>query len=232
MSKHFGSALAIGFGISIFLAGLSQPIETVQTGQALDIQVTGLAILLGGIAYRSAKRRYLGEVISSTTRVLLLEVLPLALIIGSVVFLHDFKYHLATEPAPIFVRVLSIIPYLCFAFRSPCAQLNRQVDTSPSITNTRSSSSGGSSSVSPTHSSTSKVRADMTDDDIYTIVGREIQSGNQIGLWTQLFAQFDGDETKVKVEYIKQRSKDLIEQRNREAINLQKSLEADKHWSM
>jgi hypothetical protein len=52
----------------------------------------------------------------------------------------------------------------------------------------------------------------MIDEDmIYELVGKEIQEGRpETGLWTRIFAEMDGDETKTKVAYIKRRVHNLI----------------------
>ncbi len=51
----------------------------------------------------------------------------------------------------------------------------------------------------------------IDEDVIYEIVGKEIQEGRtETGLWTRLFAEMNGDETKVKVAYIKRRAEKLI----------------------
>jgi hypothetical protein len=48
-------------------------------------------------------------------------------------------------------------------------------------------------------------------DAIYEIVANEMESGKtDKGLWTRLFAEFDGDEKKTKIAYIKQRAEKLM----------------------
>lgn len=48
------------------------------------------------------------------------------------------------------------------------------------------------------------------EDDIYAVIAAEMKSGNlDAGLWTRLFAEFDGNESKTKVAYIKKRAEKL-----------------------
>jgi hypothetical protein len=47
----------------------------------------------------------------------------------------------------------------------------------------------------------------VDEDAIYAIVAEEIETGTtDKGLWTRLYAEFDGDEKKTKIAYIKQRA--------------------------
>jgi hypothetical protein len=66
------------------------------------------------------------------------------------------------------------------------------------------------------------------EDSLYTTVAEELGSGNtDKGLWTRLFAECDGDETKTKVQYIKRRFEklSLAEKLKFEQIELQKLTE-------
>ena len=50
----------------------------------------------------------------------------------------------------------------------------------------------------------------MNQDEIYAQIAREIETGQiDKSLWTRLYAECDGDETKTKVQYIKQRADKL-----------------------
>ena len=52
----------------------------------------------------------------------------------------------------------------------------------------------------------------MNQDEIYAQIAREIETGQiDKSLWTRLYAECDGDETKTKVQYIKQRADRLSE---------------------
>lgn len=59
MKRHLGSTLSFLFGIMILFAGLADHKIT---------NIPGIIIILGALAYRSAKKRKLGEVKSSKTR--------------------------------------------------------------------------------------------------------------------------------------------------------------------
>lgn len=64
---------------------------------------------------------------------------------------------------------------------------------------------------------------------IYTAVADELDTGKiDKGLWVRLYAEFDGDEKKTKVAYIKQRAERLValEQGRLEEIKGQRDLEA------
>lgn len=51
----------------------------------------------------------------------------------------------------------------------------------------------------------------IDEDAIYEVVANEMESGRtDKGLWIRLFAEFDGDEKKSKIAYIKQRAEKLI----------------------
>ncbi len=70
--------------------------------------------------------------------------------------------------------------------------------------------------ILPTNSAPSQPKnlhsmSGIDEDVIYEIVGKEIEEGRtETGLWTRLFAEMNGDETKVKVAYIKRRAEKLI----------------------
>ncbi len=54
-------------------------------------------------------------------------------------------------------------------------------------------------------------QSSVDEDAAYSIIATELASGKpDAGLWTRLFAEFDGDETKVKVAYIKQRAEKIM----------------------
>ncbi len=51
----------------------------------------------------------------------------------------------------------------------------------------------------------------LDQDAIYTAVAEEMETGKtDKGLWTRLYAEFDGDEKRTKIAYIKQRAEKLI----------------------
>lgn len=70
--------------------------------------------------------------------------------------------------------------------------------------------------IIPTNSSPSQREnlhsmSNIDEDAIYEMIGQEIKEGRtETGLWTRLFAEMDGDETKIKVAYIKRRAEKMI----------------------
>lgn len=68
-----------------------------------------------------------------------------------------------------------------------------------------------------------------SEDDIYALIAEELKSGNtDPGLWTRLFAECDGDESKTKVAYIRTRVekiKALAQARIQEEAQNQEELE-------
>lgn len=60
------------------------------------------------------------------------------------------------------------------------------------------------------------------EDSVYEVVANEMESGKtDKGLWTRLYAEFDGDENKTKIAYIKQRAVKLIDAERRRLAELE-----------
>jgi len=228
MSRHFGSSVAIFIGIILSFTGLVQLAAELNEGRPVtNGPENGIAIVLGAIAYRSAKKRYLKEKENNVARLIVLEIVPVGIIIVSILLLNDFKYQLATNPFPIVFRTLTIVPYLFWGFRISASASSKDAGPSPVITVSEINNSEKSSANHRTHALFSEVRADMTDDDLYLIIAREISSATQTGLWTRLFSELNGDEVQVKIKYIKLRFPELVLDRNREEIKQQKQLEVE-----
>jgi hypothetical protein len=76
-------------------------------------------MVLGALAYRSAKKRWLGEVASTFSR-RLAEGLAMLVIVAMVVLHNNIRYFVATDPIPYAViPVLSFVAYAWVAFRAP-----------------------------------------------------------------------------------------------------------------
>src|SRR5690349_739974 len=88
--RHIGSTIALVLGILYFISALSPP------GPGL---VAGPIMIIGALAYRSAKKRKLGEVASTTTRKVL-EIAALVLVCAVVLMQNNLKEHIAQEPVP------------------------------------------------------------------------------------------------------------------------------------
>src|SRR5689334_24929222 len=88
--RHLGSRIAFAFGCPNLVAGVTHPSSTLTAGAAL---------VLGSLAYRSAKKRRLGEVKSTPARQVG-EIILVLLIVPIVALQNDLKYSIATDPVP------------------------------------------------------------------------------------------------------------------------------------
>ncbi len=69
--------------------------------------------------------------------------------------------------------------------------------------------------VPPVGNATIQVPTVVDEDRIYATIGQELESGNtDKGLWTRLFVECEGDEKRIKIEYIKLRAERLIAAEN------------------
>ena len=111
MKKHIGSTIALVLGIFYFASGLTNP------GNSGGL-VAGPVIILGALAYRSAKKRKLGEANNITLRKGL-EVLALIVIAVAILLQKDLKNLIATDPVPNFIIPLwAIIAYIVIASKA------------------------------------------------------------------------------------------------------------------
>jgi hypothetical protein len=111
MKKHLGSTIALILGILSFASSLANPSN--HSGL-----VAGPVIILGALAYRSAKKRTLGEVKTTLLRKGL-EVSALVIIAAAVLLQHDIKNQLATDPVSNLVIPLWIlIAYIIIASKT------------------------------------------------------------------------------------------------------------------
>lgn len=75
----------------------------------------------------------------------------------------------------------------------------------PQLTTTPSNHTAPSHQTNPTSS------FEIDEEAIYELVANEVESGNvRKGLWTKLWAELDGDDTKVKLAYVKIRAKEIM----------------------
>jgi hypothetical protein len=109
MKKHLGSTVALILGALTFVAGITQ-----QQGNLL---IAGPIILVGAFAYRSAKKRNLGEVKNSLLRKII-EAVGVIAIIVAVLLQNDLKRLIATDPFPnLIIPLWAIIAYVIVVFR-------------------------------------------------------------------------------------------------------------------
>ena len=101
--RHLGSTFALILGGFMFVGGLGSFLNTIEHPEeasfkdAIEFCQGGLAIIFGALAYRSAKKRKLGEVNSTHER----QLIEIALIVASTAIIlarPNLKYHIATEP--------------------------------------------------------------------------------------------------------------------------------------
>jgi|WetSurSiteA1Bulk_404760.scaffolds.fasta_scaffold49853_2 hypothetical protein len=102
MKKHIGSTIALVLGVISLISGLNKP---------SGLLVAGLVIILGALAYRSAKKRILGEVKTSLLRKGL-EVVTIVIIVAAVLLQNDLTNRIITDPVPnLIIPLWAIIAY-------------------------------------------------------------------------------------------------------------------------
>lgn len=105
---HLGSSTALVLGCLGFVGGLS----AVTKGGPGGTLIGALVMILGALAYRSAKKRKLGEVKSTATR-LILEITMLLLIVLIIALQNDLAQLIVTDPIPnALIPLWAILAYL------------------------------------------------------------------------------------------------------------------------
>jgi hypothetical protein len=106
VKRHLGSTICLLVGGLALISGIARPRSTM---------IAGIVIILGALAYRSAKKRKLGEAKSSLTRQVL-EVALLVLICIVILAQNNLKYVIATDPVPnVIIPGLAILAYVIIA---------------------------------------------------------------------------------------------------------------------
>lgn len=105
---HFGSTLAIVFGVLFILAGFGAAQRLPEQG--FDQMTGGIFMILGGVAYRSAKKRCFGAVPNTGLR-RVLEVLAVFLVFYGVVGGRNLWYS-----NPIIFLVIPLWVIIAYAF--------------------------------------------------------------------------------------------------------------------
>ncbi len=112
MKKHLGSTIALGIGVLSVVSSLTKP----------NMLIAGIIIILGALAYRSAKKRKLGEISGSSLRKAL-EVCAIVIIIAAVLLQKNLTYNMATDPVPnLMIPLWAIIAYMVIALKKQKAQ--------------------------------------------------------------------------------------------------------------
>ena len=108
MKKHIGSTIALGIGVLYGVSGLTK-----QGGDLLG----GIIIILGALAYRSAKKRKLGEIRASSLRKAL-EVCAIVIIIAAVLLQKNLTNNIVDDPFPnLIIPLWVIIAYMAIALK-------------------------------------------------------------------------------------------------------------------
>lgn len=111
MKKHISSTIALILGILSFASSLANPSNP-------SGLVAGPVIILGALAYRSAKKRILGEVKTTLLRKGL-EVSAVVIIAAAVLFQNDLKNLIATDPVPnLIIPLWAIVAYILVASKT------------------------------------------------------------------------------------------------------------------
>lgn len=118
MLRHLGSTAALALGILAIVGGLASVWRGRGSG-AGDLIISGPVIILGALAYRSAKKRWLGQVASTKTR-RFGEGIAILLIFALLLPLENLKTLVATQPVHyVIIPVYAIVAYMIIGFRAP-----------------------------------------------------------------------------------------------------------------
>jgi hypothetical protein len=116
VAKHLGSTVALILGFVSFAGALGPA-----TGNHAGL-ISGPVMILGALAYRSAKKRMLGDVRSTALRQVI-EVGAIVLAVLVVVLQNDLKVRIATDPFPNFVIPLwAVVAYFIMTIRAELQQ--------------------------------------------------------------------------------------------------------------
>lgn len=108
--KNIGSNLAIVLGIISAIAGLTQ--------LNVSLANAGFVMIIGAFAYKSAKRRALGEVVSSNLRKAT-ELVALVVIILLIGLQNNLVDLLSTDPVPnLIIPAWALIAYALAYFKA------------------------------------------------------------------------------------------------------------------
>lgn len=111
MKKHIGSTIVLILGLLTFGGSLDNP----SYPQGI---VTGPVIILGALAYRSAKKRKLGEVNTTLLRKGP-EASALLIISAAILLQKDLKILIMLDPVPnLIIPLWAIVAYAVIAFKT------------------------------------------------------------------------------------------------------------------
>jgi len=120
MRKHIGSTIALCIGVLYGVSGLLARIDTSNTGPKEGLE-GGIIAILGALAYRSAKKRKLGQVRTSSLRKAS-EVFTFV-IIAIVLLRKNFPDNIIDNPVPnLIIPLWAIIAYIVIALKKQKAE--------------------------------------------------------------------------------------------------------------
>ena len=112
---HLGSSIVFLIGFLAIIWGLST--VTRPAGQYSDTLLAGVVMVFGALAYKSAKKRWLGEAKSTMTRQLL-EIALLVVVCVAVLAQPNLKHLMVTDPIPnVVIPTWAIVAYLVIALK-------------------------------------------------------------------------------------------------------------------
>lgn len=115
IANHLGSTIALILGFITFAGALGP------TGDHAGL-VSGPVIILGALAYRSARKRKLGEVRSSVLRQVV-EVGAIVIIVAAVVLQNNIKERIETDPVPnLIIPLWAVVAYFIMSVRAELQQ--------------------------------------------------------------------------------------------------------------
>ncbi len=120
MKKHIGSTISLILGVLSFASGVNYISGVNSDSSGL---VTGPVIILGALAYRSAKKRKIGEVNNTLLRKGL-EILALVMIAAGILLINDLKNLIIRDPVPyLIIPLWAIIAYVVIALKTKVVEV-------------------------------------------------------------------------------------------------------------
>lgn len=117
MIKHLGSTIAIILGVLNFAACAHQ--KSLNNPRFGSYGIMGFMIIVGALAYRSAKKRHLGTVENSLMRKTC-EAFSIAVVVAAILFQNDLKTVIVNEPVmTLLIPLWIIIAYAIAVLRKP-----------------------------------------------------------------------------------------------------------------
>lgn len=115
MNKKFlGSTIVLILGVLGFLGGIASVSKGDHKGDGL---LAGILMIIGALTYKSAKKRKLGIVRDTKTRVAF-EVIALIILIALVLLQNNLIYRIETDPVPnVLVPVGALIAYTVISLK-------------------------------------------------------------------------------------------------------------------